>query len=69
MITCTNGARQYCLGYIMYVALGYLYQTKSCRALEGIMELVVFLENKLRASERPAEIFAQQGEELPVTRR
>eukprot|EP00972_Heterocapsa_arctica_P100178 14771680-Heterocapsa_arctica.AAC.1 len=50
-------------------ALGYLYQTKSCQALEGIMDLVVFFENKIRASERPAEIIAQQGEELPVTRR
>eukprot|EP00972_Heterocapsa_arctica_P016618 2452219-Heterocapsa_arctica.AAC.1 len=37
-------------------ALGYVYQTKSCQALEGIMELVVFLENKLRAPEITAEI-------------
>eukprot|EP00972_Heterocapsa_arctica_P028697 4222040-Heterocapsa_arctica.AAC.1 len=33
------------------------------------MDLVVFLENRIRATERPAEIIAQQGEELPVTRR
>eukprot|EP00972_Heterocapsa_arctica_P029952 4413499-Heterocapsa_arctica.AAC.1 len=53
------------------LALGYLYQTRNCRALEGIMDLVVFLENKLRASGHPAEIVAQQevGEDLPVTRR
>eukprot|EP00972_Heterocapsa_arctica_P058222 8589597-Heterocapsa_arctica.AAC.1 len=37
-------------------ALAYLYQTKSCQALEGIMGLVVFLENKLRAPEITAEI-------------
>eukprot|EP00972_Heterocapsa_arctica_P021582 3174401-Heterocapsa_arctica.AAC.1 len=52
-------------------APGYLYQTKNCRALEGIMVLVVYLKNKLRASEHPTEIVAQQevGEDLPVTRR
>eukprot|EP00972_Heterocapsa_arctica_P064763 9555427-Heterocapsa_arctica.AAC.1 len=30
-------------------ALGYLYQTKNCLVLEGIIELVVYLENKIRA--------------------
>eukprot|EP00972_Heterocapsa_arctica_P094785 13978629-Heterocapsa_arctica.AAC.1 len=75
MITCANGAKQNCLGYIMYedmgnkpyvmplescikddgavwlkegkkgdlteciFALGYVYQTKSNQALEGIMDL------------------------------
>eukprot|EP00972_Heterocapsa_arctica_P003797 565769-Heterocapsa_arctica.AAC.1 len=33
------------------------------------MDLVVYLENKIRAPEHPAEIIAQQGEQLPVTRR
>eukprot|EP00972_Heterocapsa_arctica_P047522 7008698-Heterocapsa_arctica.AAC.1 len=46
-------------------ALGYLYQSKSCLALEGTMDLVVYLENKIRAPEHPAEIIAQQGEQLP----
>eukprot|EP00972_Heterocapsa_arctica_P087761 12942512-Heterocapsa_arctica.AAC.1 len=52
-------------------ALGYLFQTKNCQTLEGIMDLVVHLENKLRAPELPAEVVAQQEveENLPVTRR
>eukprot|EP00972_Heterocapsa_arctica_P018033 2665289-Heterocapsa_arctica.AAC.1 len=52
-------------------APGYLYQTKNCQALEGIMDLVVSLESKLRAPELPAGITAQQKEEgdQPVTRR
>eukprot|EP00972_Heterocapsa_arctica_P000358 51521-Heterocapsa_arctica.AAC.1 len=33
------------------------------------MELVVCLENKIRAPECSAEIIAQQGEQQPVTRR
>eukprot|EP00972_Heterocapsa_arctica_P085080 12536473-Heterocapsa_arctica.AAC.1 len=53
-------------------ALGYLYQTKKCQALEGIMDLVVHLENKLRAPEPlPAAIAALKELEgnQPVTRR
>eukprot|EP00972_Heterocapsa_arctica_P062385 9196450-Heterocapsa_arctica.AAC.1 len=53
-------------------ALGYLYQTKHCQALEGIMDLLVHLENKLRAPKPlPAEIAAQQEleENQPVSRR
>eukprot|EP00972_Heterocapsa_arctica_P027846 4094955-Heterocapsa_arctica.AAC.1 len=53
-------------------ALGYIHQTKHCKALEGIMDLVVHLENQLRApAPRSAEISAQQEMEMnqPVARR
>eukprot|EP00972_Heterocapsa_arctica_P032493 4786237-Heterocapsa_arctica.AAC.1 len=46
-------------------ALGYLYQSRSCQALEGIMDLVVYIENKIRAPEHPAEQIEKQGEQLP----
>eukprot|EP00972_Heterocapsa_arctica_P020902 3079528-Heterocapsa_arctica.AAC.1 len=59
MITCTNGANQDCLGYLMYEDMG---NTPYAMALE-------FLENKLRAPELTAEIVAQQTVEgdQPVT--
>eukprot|EP00972_Heterocapsa_arctica_P003457 515274-Heterocapsa_arctica.AAC.1 len=31
------------------LALGYLYQTNSCDQLEGIMELVVWFEGRVKA--------------------
>ncbi len=34
-------------------ALGYIYQTKSCQALEGIMDLVVFPREQAQGTGAP----------------
>eukprot|EP00972_Heterocapsa_arctica_P042212 6223200-Heterocapsa_arctica.AAC.1 len=33
------------------------------------MELVAYIENKIKAPDCPAELIAQQGEQQPVTRK
>eukprot|EP00972_Heterocapsa_arctica_P109409 16110451-Heterocapsa_arctica.AAC.1 len=38
------------------MALGYIYQTAGYMDLEGIMDLVVYIENKIRAPDMPERI-------------
>eukprot|EP00972_Heterocapsa_arctica_P088512 13050017-Heterocapsa_arctica.AAC.1 len=49
------------------LALGYLYQTGKCDALEGIMDLVVFLENKLAEPANEEDTAQVEADNVPIT--
>jgi hypothetical protein len=43
--------------------LGYLYQTHRCSDMEGIMELVIYLEDRLQLKDKMTEEERNQPEE------
>jgi hypothetical protein len=49
------------------LALGYLYQTHICDQLEGIMELVVWIEETVKAPENTSPPENNKEEDRPVT--
>eukprot|EP00972_Heterocapsa_arctica_P051340 7551997-Heterocapsa_arctica.AAC.1 len=49
------------------LALGYLYQTDICDQLEGMMELVVWIEERVKAPENTRMPANSREEEKPVT--
>eukprot|EP00972_Heterocapsa_arctica_P024612 3629076-Heterocapsa_arctica.AAC.1 len=48
------------------LALGYLYQTNSCDLLEGIMELVVWLEGRVKSPGNTKPAANSMEEEKPA---
>eukprot|EP00972_Heterocapsa_arctica_P055425 8176955-Heterocapsa_arctica.AAC.1 len=37
---------------VRILALGHIYQMGKCKDLEGIMDMVVYLENKIRSKDK-----------------
>eukprot|EP00972_Heterocapsa_arctica_P016816 2481944-Heterocapsa_arctica.AAC.1 len=49
------------------LALGHLYQMGKCKELEGIMDMVVYLENKIRFKDKEEVREEEETEEIPIT--
>eukprot|EP00972_Heterocapsa_arctica_P074543 11002206-Heterocapsa_arctica.AAC.1 len=47
--------------------MGFVAQTKGCQRLEGIMDLVVYLENKLLFKDEQENMEEEEQEERPIT--
>eukprot|EP00972_Heterocapsa_arctica_P005017 744298-Heterocapsa_arctica.AAC.1 len=49
------------------LGLGFVAQLKGCKKLEGIMDLVVFLENKVLFKDEHENMEEEEQEERPLT--